>query len=162
MRTATITVAVLFAVAGIAVSCTDLRDHVTVAPTPTHGEVGPPASTQPAAERLTINEAKREVQTVAADTARWIEWRNIDIAKAEQWVAFIEGVATSGLPALLGEAGKYAGPFAPLLTLLGGYMIKRRNDVTAEDHRKSKEDSFNKGLEVGKKLASAVTGDPQK
>lgn len=156
MRTATITVAVLFTLAGLFVACTDLRDHITVQPTPAPGSVGPPASTTPSAEPLTINEAKREVETVAADTARWIEWRKIDIAKREQLVAFIEGVAAGGLPALLGEVGQYVGPFAPLLTLLGGYAIKRRNDVTADDYREGKQDSFNKGLEVGKKLAQAA------
>lgn len=149
---AAVAVAVTFAAAGIAVGCVDLRDHLTVEPTATPNvEI-----LQPSPEPLTITEAKREVEVVVDSTARWVEWREQDIAKREQLVAFIEGFTASGLTAVSESAGTWAGPFAPLVTLGLGYLIKRRGDKTPEDYRKAKEDSYNAGLEFGKTLAEAA------
>jgi hypothetical protein len=44
----------------------------------------------------------------------------------------------------------------PLLTLLGGYSIKRRKDASPDQVASEKQDSYNKGLEVGKAMADAV------
>ena len=156
MKTAlTIGLAVLFCSAGVAVGCVDLRDHWTVDPTDVPGT---DPAVQPASEPLTINQAKREVQVIRDDTNRWIEWRNADIAKEESKVAFIEGFASAGGEALLGEVGKIAGPFAAPLFLLGGYFIKRKGDSTPDQTRQEKEDSYNAGIEFGKSLALAAVG----
>lgn len=156
-RYAAIAAAILFAVAGLTVACTDLRDHITVPPTP-----GLPAEIAAGTdESLTINEAKREVEVVVQDTARWVSWREQDIAKREQLVAFIEGFASAGFDALAGELGAVVGPFAPLVTLLGGYFIKRKGDKTPDELRQEKEDSYNAGLEAGRLLAAGLNGsDP--
>ena len=117
-------------------------------------EVGPTDDVSvvitPSEEPLTINQAKREVQVVREDVNRWIGWRNADIAKEEQKIAFIEGVASSGLAAAGETVGMWAGPFAPLATLLIGYATKRRKDASPDQVAKEKRDSYNKGVEVGK------------
>lgn len=151
-RYLTFAAAILFAVAGVTVGCMDLRDHLTVPPTPGT----PDAIVQPAEEPLTINQAKREVEVVVADTARWVRWREQDIAKREQLVGFIEGFASSGLTALGETAGTWAGPFAPLVALGIGYLTKRRKDRDPDEVRQEKEDSYNKGLEAGRVAAEAV------
>ena len=91
----------------------------------------------------------------------YIERRNEDIAKQEQKVAFIEGFTSAGLAAISESAGTWAGPFAPLVTLGLGYLIKRRNDKTPDEYRKAKEESYNKGLEFGKALADAARNQAQ-
>lgn len=145
-------VSVLFAVSGLAVACVDIRDHWRVDPTDDPSDVLTPAD-----EPLTINEAKREVQVIRDDTNRWIDWRNADIAKEEQKVAFIEGVTSSGLSAVAESAGTWAGPFAPLATLLIGYATKRRKDRTPDEVAQEKRDSYNKGVAVGKAIVQAVS-----
>lgn len=142
--------ALAFATCGVAVSCVDMKDHWPVSPTQT------PAGgfVQPSDESLSINEAKREVQVIRDDVNRWIAWRNADILKQEQKVAFIEGAVTSGLTAIWETAPAWAGGFAPLATLGIGYLIKRRNDVTPEEYRAGKEDSYNAGLKLGRELAA--------
>lgn len=156
-RAVAIAVAVLFAVAGVALGCVDMRDHLTVKPTATPGSVG--VKVEPTDERLTINEAKREVEVVVADTARWVGWREKDIAKREQLVAFIEGFASSGLSAVTETAGTWAGPFAPLIALGIGYATKRRGDRTPDQTRKEKEASYRAGAEAGRIAAQSVLGD---
>jgi hypothetical protein len=132
----------------------DLRDYKTVDPTTTPGEVG--VQVVPSDEPLTINQAKREVQVIRDDTQRWIDWRNADIVKEEAKVAALEGFFDGGL-AVLGEAaGQWAGPFAPLATLLLGYATKRRKDSTPEQLANEKKDSYNKGIEIGKAAAIAA------
>jgi len=149
-----IVLAVLFAFAGVACGLVDLRDYKTVDPTTTPGDVG--VQVVPSDEPLTINQAKREVQVIRDDTNRWIEWRNADIVKEEAKVAAVEGFFDGGL-AVLGEtAGQWAGPFAPLATLLLGYATKRRKDSTPEQLANEKKDSYNKGIEIGKAAAIAA------
>jgi len=151
MKYTAIVLAALFAFAGVAVACVELRDHVTVPPSDTLGlvvEVSP--------ESLTITNAKREVQTVVDSTNRWVEFRTEDINKREELVLFAEGLFSSGSVALLGEVGAMAGPFAPLLTLLAGYSIKRRKDRTPDEVAKEKQQSYNKGLEVGEAIAKSI------
>jgi len=141
-----ISLAALFAFAGLAVACVDLRDHKTVPDTEKPASIQGDSDPDP----LTINEAKREVQVIVDDTNRWIEWRNADIAKEEAKVAFIEGAVSGGLESVAGTIGAAAGPFAPLAALLIGYATKRRRDMTPGQVAKEKQDSFNKGHEVGR------------
>lgn len=148
-----IAIAALFAFAGLAVACVDLRDHKTVPDTGKPASIASDHDPSP----LTINEAKREVQVIVDDTNRWIEWRNADIAKEEAKVAFIEGAVSGGLESVAGQIGAAAGPFAPLAALLIGYATKRRKDRTPDEVAKEKEDSYNEGLKTGKMLAAAVT-----
>lgn len=152
MKYTGLTLALIFALGGVAVACTDLRDHFTVEPTT------PPAGVDIAvpAEPETINQAWRSVEDFRYAANTYIERRNEDIAKAEQKVAFIEGFGSAGLAAISETAGTWAGPFAPLVTLGLGYLVKRRNDKTPEEYRKAKEDSYNAGLEAGKAFAEAV------
>jgi len=154
MRTTTIILAALFAFSGLAVACVDLRDHKTVPDTPKPESIQGDGGAE--VERLTINEAKREVQAIVDDTERWLEWRNADIAKEEAKVAFAEGVASGGLEEYAGAIGAAAGPFAPLAALLIGYATKRRKDASPDQVAKEKQDSYNKGLEVGKALAESA------
>lgn len=152
MKRTAVALAVLFALAGVAVSCTDLRDHLTVDPTPAPAGVDVAVPTEPE----TINNAWRSVEDFRYAANTYIERRNEDIAKQEQKVAFIEGFTSAGLAAISESAGTWAGPFAPLVTLGLGYLIKRRNDKTPEEYRQAKEKSYNKGLEFGKALADAA------
>ena len=155
MKATLISLAAAFAVFGTACNIIDGRDVITVPNTaPVDGMI-----VEPNAERLTINEAKRELDVVVDSTGRWVEWRSEDIAKREQWVSFAEGVSSSGFDALIGEAAAFAGPFAPLVTLLGGYSIKRRKDRTPDEVAQEKRDSYNKGVEVGKAMALAIKGE---
>jgi len=146
--------AAAFAVAGVACGMIDLRDYKTVDPTTTPGDVG--VQVVPSDEPLTINQAKREVQVIRDDTNRWIEWRNADIVKEEAKVAAVEGFFDGGLTALGEAAGTWAGPFAPLATLLIGYATKRRKDSTPQQLADEKKDSYNKGIEIGKAAAIAA------
>lgn len=150
----TFVLAIVFAVAGVACGMVDLRDWKEVDPTVTPGEVG--VQVVPSDEPLTINQAKREVQVIRDDTNRWIEWRNADIVKEEAKVAAIEGFFDGGL-AVIGEtAGQWAGPFAPLATLLIGYATKRRKDKSPDQVAQEKQDSYNRGIEIGKAAAVAA------
>ncbi|MEM9111675.1 MAG: hypothetical protein AAGC72_16865 [Planctomycetota bacterium] len=137
----------------------DLRDYKTVDPTNVPG-VEPGVVAIPAESALTITDAKREVEVIRDDTNRWIEWRNLDIAKEEDKIAFVEGFFASGLTAIGETAGTWAGPFAPLATLLIGYATKRRKDRTPDEVAKEKEDSYNAGIQVGKTLVDAVANKP--
>ena len=150
MKYTAISAAVLFALAGVSLSCTDLRDHFTVQPTAAPSNLDVPT------EPETINQAWRTVEDFRDDANKYIERRNEDIAKAEQKVAFIEGFSAAGLTAISETAGQWAGPFAPLVTLGLGYLIKRRNDKTPDEYRKAKEDSYNAGVEFGKTLSESV------
>lgn len=157
MKYTAISIAVVFALAGVTVACTDLRDHFTVDPTPAPSGVDVAVPSEPE----TINQAWRSVEDFRYAANTYIERRNEDIAKQEQKVAFIEGFGSAGLAAISESAGTWAGPFAPLLTLGLGYLVKRRNDKTPDEYRKAKEDSYNKGLEFGKALADATRNQNQ-
>ena len=147
-----IALAVIFAFAGLAVACVDLRDHWTVPPTPAPAgvELAVPADPEP------INVAKRSVEDFRYSANTYIDRRNADIAKQEAKVAFIEGAASGGLEKYAGAIGAAAGPFGPLAALLIGYATKRRKDASPDQVAKEKQDSYNKGLEVGKAMAEAV------
>ena len=145
-----LSIVLLFTAGALTVSCMDLRDIKKVGPTEDVSVVITPSD-----EPLTINEAKREVQVVREDVNRWIDWRNQDIAKEEQKIAFIEGIASSGLTAAGETVGMWAGPFAPLATLLIGYATKRRKDASPDQVAKEKMDSYNKGVEIGKAVVAA-------
>ena len=153
-----ITLAALFAFAGLAVACVDLRDHKTVPDTEKPASIQGDSEPDP----LTINEAKREVQVIVDDTNRWIEWRNADIAKEEAKVAFIEGAVSGGLESVAGTIGQAAGPFAPLAALLIGYATKRRKDRTPDEVAKEKEDSYNRGYGLGLAVAKSIQGEQPK
>lgn len=146
--------AVIFCFGGIAIACTDLRDSklFPVGPTP------PPAGVDISVpvEPETINQAWRSVADFRYAANTYIDRRNEDISKAEQKVAFIEGFGSAGLSAISETAGTWAGPFAPLVTLGLGYLVKRRNDKTPDEYRKAKEDSYNAGIEAGKALVESV------
>jgi len=147
-----IALAAAFAIFGTACNIIDGRDVLTVPNTdPIEGMIA-----ETGGDRLTINQAKRELEVVIDATGKWVEYRSEDIAKREQWVSFAEGLSASSTDWALGEVGKLAGPFMPLLTLLGGYSIKRRKDASPDQVASEKQDSYNKGLEVGKAMADAV------
>ena len=152
MRITTVALAALFAFSGLAVACVDLRDHWTVPPTPAPAgvEIGVTSDPEP------INVAKRSVEDFRYSANTYIERRNADIAKQEAKVAFVEGVASGGLEEYAGAIGAAAGPFAPLAALLIGYATKRRKDASPDQVAKEKQDSYNKGLEVGKALAESA------
>ena len=152
MKYTALALAVLFAFGGIAVACVDLRDHWKVDPTPAPAGVSVAVPTEPES----INQAWRGVEDFRYAANTYIERRNEDIIKEEQKVAFLEGFGSAGLSAISETAGVWAGPFAPLVTLGLGYLVKRRNDKTPDEYRKAKEDSYNKGLETGKALATAI------
>ena len=135
--------AILFAAVGITVGCVDLRDYVTVPDTS-----GAPDIASTDGDPATINEANRDLEVFAADSARYIAWRQADIAKREQIVGFIEGFASSGLNTLGETAGTWAGPFAPLVALSLGYLKRRKGDRTPEEVREEKEASYNAGREA--------------
>jgi len=147
-----IALAAIFAFAGLAVACVDLRDHWTVPPTPAPAgvELSVPAEPEP------INVAKRSVEDFKHSANTYIDRRNDDIAKQEAKVAFIEGAVSGGLEEYAGAIGAAAGPFAPLAALLIGYATKRRKDASPDQVAKEKQDSYNKGLEVGKAMAEAA------
>lgn len=157
--TTIILVATLFAVAGCALGLVDPGDYVPVPPTdaPAGMVVEVPTASQ------SVNEAKRDLEVVVDATTRYVEWRSEDIQKRERWIAFAEGFVTAGLEPLMGEAAKFAGPFAPLVTLLGGYMIKRRKDRDPDEVRQEKEASYNAGqkamLEALKAAGVKVPGE---
>lgn len=160
MKTTGILLAVLFAFGGLAIACTDMRDTqlFAVDPTPPPAGVDIAVPTEPE----TINQAWRSVEDFRYGANTYIERRNEDIAKQEQKVAFIEGFGSAGLTAISETAGTWAGPFAPLVTLGLGYLVKRRNDKTPDEFRKGKEDSYRAGVEAGKALADAVKASAAK
>lgn len=159
MRTTLITLTVVLAAAGCALGLVDPGDYVPVPPTPAPSGM----VVQVPDESQSINEAKRDLEVVVDSTTRYVEWRTEDIAKRERWVKFAEGFVTAGLEPLMGEAAKFAGPFAPLVTLLGGYFIKRRKDRDPEQVRHEKEASYNAGqkamLEALKAAGVKVPGE---
>lgn len=154
MKTTSIAVAVLFAFASVALSCVDLRDHWTVEPTtpPPGLEMSTPEESE------TINQAKRGVEDFAHAANTYVNRRNVDIAKEEQSVAFIEGFTSAGLDAIGDTVGTWAGPFAPLAMLVIGYATKRRKDRTPDEVAKEKEDSYAKGRQDAID-AARVSGD---
>lgn len=135
------TTVAMFTIAGCTLGLVDPGDYVPVSPTkaPAGMVVEVPDESQP------VNEAKRDLEVVIDSTTRYVEWRSEDIAKRERWIAFAEGFVSAGLEPLLGEAAKFAGPAAPLLTLLGGYLIKRRKDRDPDQVREEKEASYKAG-----------------
>jgi len=136
LPTLAIVATVVYAAAGLTVACVDMRDYKTVPPTP------PPAGVEVVTpdEPETINEAKRSLEDFRNSANTYIERRNQDIAKEERKVAFIEGGLTSGLASI----SPLAGPLAPLVTLVAGYAIRRRNDKTPQQVQKEKEQSYAK------------------
>ena len=151
MKKTTIGLCIVYAFCGVAVACVDLRDYKEVDPTPAPAGITPQSS-----EPETINQAWRAVEDFRDGANKYIERRNEDIMKEEQKIAFIEGATSSGLAAVGEIAGQWAGPFAPLATLLIGYATKRRNDKTPEEYRKAKESSYNRGIAVGETLGKAA------
>ena len=139
MKTTLLLLAITFCLAGCALGLIDPNDHVTVGPTETPDGMVVDAST----ERLSINEAKREVQVVKESTERWLEWRQVDIAKKERVVTTLEAAFGGALDGLLGAATPFLAGAAPTLALLAGYATKRRKDMTPEEVAKEKEDSYN-------------------
>jgi|13_taG_2_1085334.scaffolds.fasta_scaffold57166_4 hypothetical protein len=155
MKTA-IVLACVFAVGGTACNLVDIEDHWPVGPTtpPPGLEVGVPVESQ------SINEAERSLEDFVTATDTYKARRGYDIEKEKAKVAVIEGARDGGLQ-VFGEAvGMWAGPFAPLATLLVGYGTKRRKDLTPDEAKayasKEKEASYNAGLEAGKALAEEL------
>lgn len=162
--------AISFAVIGILPACgIDLRDYRTVDTPAAPGDIADAGE----AQTLTINQAWQHLEDSDASYLKWRERYAEEIAKREAPIAFIEGVFTVGLTTLIGEAGELAGPFAPLVTLLGGMALKRRKDSTpdqveverkrlqlkhADELRRAKQDSYNAGIEVGKTIIESVKG----
>lgn len=139
MKTTLVLLAIAFSITGCALGLIDPNDHVTVGPTETPSGMAVDTST----ERLSINEAKREVQVVKESTERWLEWRQVDIAKKERVVTTLEAAFGGALDGLLGAATPFLVGAAPTLTLLAGFATKRRRDMTPEEVAKEKEASYN-------------------
>lgn len=159
MKKLTLLVTVLFSLCGLTVACGfDARDYVTVGTTPTPNN----APIQPSEDSLSINDAWRDLEDKKGAFIVWYERRGEDIAKAERPISFAEGLLSSGAVALSESAGMWAGPFAPLATLGLGYLMKRRNDATPDEFREAKEASYNRGIEVGRSVATAVSAQVTK
>ncbi|MEM8737240.1 MAG: hypothetical protein AAGG38_02015 [Planctomycetota bacterium] len=107
--------------------------------------------------KLSLNEAETEYQNYVEDFQRGAaQWKgNIEKQNQVRGVVnqFTLGVLDSVGPAIAGVP--VLAPFVPLLTGLGGLVLKRPGDVSKDDLRKQKEDSYNAGLEVGKQLAAS-------
>ena len=132
----------------------DAGDFLTV-PTPpdVQQERGLPA-------KLTLNAAAAEYQAWHEDTLRNAATWKTAIDRSDHFRGVFNqftlgaldslGPTVAGLPIL--------GPAAPLLAGIAGLCIKRPRDVTPEELRKQKEDSYNAGLEIGRKLAQQASG----
>ena len=151
MKTTGIVLAALFAVFGIACNVIDLEDSPLFSVDPTPG-----SPVEVADEPLTIKDADRELKAATDAFVRWQTWRNADIADEKNKVAFVEGFAEGMAPFVGEQIAAVAGPFAPLATLLIGYATKRRKDRSPDEVMKEKEDSYNAGLEAGRKLAAGI------
>ena len=138
-KTTIVLLAVSCSLVGCALGLIDPNDHVTVGPT----ESPDGMVVSPSAERLSINEAKREVQIVKESTERWLGWRQEDIAKKERVVTTLEAAFGGAVDGLLGAATPFLAGAAPTLALLAGYATKRRKDMTPEEVAKEKEASYN-------------------
>lgn len=111
-------------------------------------------------ERMTVATAPVHRSRYIAGENAFLEELDGNIEAGREIVGFIGGlssVATSpeGLAAL--GLTPFTGG-ASMLSLLAGYAIKRRRDVTPEDHAQGKEDSFNKGVEVASVLIETSSG----
>ncbi len=79
------------------------------------------------------------------------EWRE-NLEDSAWFVGILEG-ATFQAWETFSPALAALGPFGILAAGVGGVFVKRYGDVSARDAAKGKEDSYNAGLEEGRRLA---------
>ncbi len=106
-------------------------------------------------KKLPLPRAELEYQDwydrVKRDGTRW----KASIEQGQQTADLFDNLVLGTIEGALGPAAATT----PGLALALGYFIRRRGDVTAEQLRKEKEESYNAGLELGKKLAEKIGGD---